>query len=308
VAVDLNYAEIRHQVERGELRKSEIWSAVDASARKGDAEAAFTLAHRYRHLRGKDYEKTRWWLVKASELGHSAAQQLLAETDGESLNKRKELSTAAEAGDLNAQVALGHIFGANWDGLGIDLNRSRHWFLQASLQGSQSAQYHLGLMFLRGEGGPADVDKGVHWLERAAFGEVYSGAEVLADLYEIGSHGLAQDPERAKYWRARLRNAESLRYFKYFWEDDPGGDLAGWGTSLWYTEVDAGGEILRVLQSYAAGQVLRYDDSWPQDEFGGMPEGIVDQDEIRELEISGEEFFAAWDELPSFNRPWGEAL
>lgn len=246
-------------------------------------------------------------MAKAAEMGHAAAAQVLAEIDQESRKKRESLISAAKAGDLSAQVNLGHLLGADRDGLGLDLEQSRHWFLQASLQGSQSAQYHLGLMFLRGEGGPTDLDKGVHWLEKASFGDFYSGAEVLADLYEVGFHGLPRDLERSNYWRARLRNANSLRYFKYCWEDDPGGNLAGWGTSWWYTEVDAGGVILRVLQSYAAGQVLRYDHSWPQDEFGGMPEGVVDQDEIQDLEISGEEFFAAWDKLSSFNRPWGEA-
>ena len=306
MAAELNYAEIRRQVERGELRKSEIWSSVNAAARKGDIEATFTLAHRYYSLHGKDYEKTRWWLVKASELGHPVAQQLLAEIDAESLNKRKELVVAAEAGDLSAQVTLGHILGDNWDGLGLDLEQSRRWFLQASLQGSQSAQYHLGLMFLRGEGGSSDVDQGVHWLEKAAFGRIYSGAEVLADLYEVGSHGLPRDPERASYWRAQLREAESLRYFKYFWDDDPGEEMAGWGTSWWYLEAGADGNVSRVLQSYAAGQVLRYDEELPEDAYGGLPEGNVDLDDTEPTEISSEEFFEAWNLLPSFNRPWGD--
>ncbi len=200
----VDYAEIRGRVDRGELRKSEIWSAVHSAACKGDAEAAFTLGYRYYHLRGKGFAKTRCWLAKAAEMGHAAAIEMLAEIDGESQQKRELLISAAKAGDLSAQVNLGHILGANWDGLGLDLEQSRHWFLQASLQGSQSAKYHLGLMFLRGEGGPADVDQGVHWLEKAAFGKPYCGAQVLADLYEVGSHGLPRDPERAGYWRARL--------------------------------------------------------------------------------------------------------
>ena len=306
MASELNYTEIRHQVERGELRKSDLWRAVNAAARKDNIEATFTLAHRYYHLHGSNYDKTRWWLVKASKLGHPVAQQMLAEIDAESLNKRKELLVAAEAGDLSAQVNLGHILGDNWDGLGLDLEQSCHCFLQASLQGSQSAQYHLGLMFLRGEGGPADVDKGVHWLEKAAFGKTYSGAEVLADLYEVGSHGLPRDPERASYWRAQLRKAESLRYFKYFWDGDPGEEMAGWGTSWWYLEADARGNVSRVLQSYAAGQVLRYDEQLPEDEYGGLPEHNLDLDDTEPTEISCEEFFEAWNELPSFNRPWGD--
>lgn len=304
MATEMDYAEIRAQVDRGELRKSDIWSAVNSAARKGDAEATFTLGHRYYRLRGKDYDKTRWWLAKAAEMGHPMAHQLLAEIDGESLKKRGRLVSAAETGDLSAQVNLGHILGDNWDGLGHDFDQSRHWFQQAALQGSQTAQYHLGLMFLRGEGGPADVDKGVHWLEMAAFGETYSGAEVLADLYEVGSHGLPRDLERAGYWRARLREAEQLRYFKYFWNDDPGDELAGWGTSWWYIEVDAKGEVMRVLQRYASGQVLRYDDQLSEDEFGGLPECNVNLEEIKGTEISQDEFLAAWDELPSFNRPW----
>jgi hypothetical protein len=306
VVTEIDFGEIRAQVDRGELRKSDVWSAVNSASRKGDAEATFTLGYRYYRLRGKDHEKTRWWLAKAAEMGHSEAAEMLAEIDRESLEKRESLISAAKAGDLSAQVNLAHILGDNWDGLGLDLDQSRYWFLQASLQGSQSAQYHLGLMFLRGEGGPADVDKGVHWLEKAAFGITYSGAEVLADLYEVGSHGLPRDLERANYWRARLRQADQLRYFKYFCDVDLGEELAGWGTSWWYVEADGHGNVSRVLQSYAAGQVLRYDEQVSDDADGGLPEGCVDLEEIQELEISRDEFFEAWNELPSFNRPWGD--
>lgn len=305
MATALNYAEIRAQVERGELRKSDIWNAVNAAARKGDVEATFTLAHRYYHLRGKDYEKTRWWLVKAADLGHPLALQMLAEINAECRKRREELARAAEAGDLSARIELAHVLGSNRDGLGFDLDQSRHWFLQAALQGSQSAQFHLGLMFLRGEGGPVDFVRGVYWLEKAAFGELYYGAEVLADLYDVGGHGVPRDPERASYWRARLQENESLTYFKHFWDDDPGGEMAGWGTSWWYFEVDEAAQVSRTLQHYASGQVLRYDEQLPSDALGGLPEGPVDLYEVEAVEISRDEFFSAWNQLPSFNRPWG---
>ena len=307
MAHEIDYAEIRAQVDRGELRKSSIWSTVNSAAHKGDPEAAFTLAYRYYRLNVKDYEKTRSWMAKAAELGHPVASQLLAEIDGESLEKRQLLISAAESGDLEAQVNLGHILGANWDGLGLDLEQSRYWFQQASLQGSQSAQYHLGLMLLRAEGGPADVEKGVYWLEKAAFGDVYSGAEVLADLYEVGSHGLPVDLERAGYWRTKLLESQSLRYFKYFWDEDPGGQMSGWGSSSWYFEVDSEGYVSRVLQQFECGRILRYDERLPSDEFGGLPDGCVDVSETGECEISRGEFFKVWNDLPSFNRPWPES-
>lgn len=41
-----------------------------------------------------------------------------------------------------------------------------------------------------------------------------------------------------------------------------------------------------------------------EDEFGGLPECNINLEEIHETEISRDEFLAAWDELPSFNRPW----
>ena len=135
-------------------------------------------------------------------MGHPLGIQYLAEIDEESQEKRRELMRSAEAGDVKAQVHLGHIFGANWDGLGLDLERSRYWFQCASLQGNQSAQY----MFLEGEGGPAEPVQGVYWLEKAAFGEVYQGAAVLADLYEVGALGLPRDLERAQHWRSQLEN------------------------------------------------------------------------------------------------------
>ncbi len=201
---EINYSEIRACVDRGELRKSEVWSAVDSAARKGDIDATFTLAYRYYRLRGNHYEKTRFWLDKAAQMGHPLAIEYLAKIDEKSREKRRQLSLDAEAGDIDAQVELGHILGANRDGLGFDLELSRHWFHHAALQGSPSAQYHLGLMLVRGEGGPADPEQGVYWLGKHG----REGAEVLADLYELGSHGLPQDSERAEYWRSQLHRSQ----------------------------------------------------------------------------------------------------
>lgn len=199
----LDYAELRRSVDRGELRKGEIWTQVERAARLGDAEASFTLGYRYLVGGGPEHRKVRSWLVQATERGHAQALECLAEVDRIRWAKRQELLEAARVGDPEAQLSYASLVSANWDELGADLEAGRFWYGKAAEQGSQVAQYEVGLMLLNGEGGPVNVEEGCLWLNRSAQSGFEDAARFLAQFYEDGLAGIAPDPERAAFWRER---------------------------------------------------------------------------------------------------------
>ena len=93
----------------------------------------------------------------------------------------KKTITAAEAGDVNAQLALGHKFRLGdiheWD-------EGVKWFRMAAEQGNAEAQYNLGLMIIRGTGARQDGTEAVSWLTTAAEQGNVDAQFLLGQVYE----------------------------------------------------------------------------------------------------------------------------
>ncbi len=80
----------------------------------------------------------------------------------------ESLLNAAEGGDPDAQLALGHAY-LNGDGLPQDYAEARYWFQEAAYQGLAEAQFTIGMMHLEGSaGGLQDSRLGYAWLGAAA--------------------------------------------------------------------------------------------------------------------------------------------
>ncbi len=159
-------------------------------ATAGDTEAQYQLA-----LTCEKLKRRQKWMSAASEGGHLQAYY---ELHGRHL---EEVVRAAEEGAIDAQGSLGIYYATLRS---PDLENSRHWYLQAALQGSAQAMYEIGLTLLLGEGGEADPEQAIAWLEKAAMTCDWAeeARQVLADAYEEGSNGVPQDPARSEYWRS----------------------------------------------------------------------------------------------------------
>lgn len=95
----------------------------------------------------------------------------------------------AEGGDPDAQFAVAEAF-AN-TGNKYDCEEAAQWYLKAAEQSHPQAQYHLGLMYLKGLGVPRDKDLFRLWMGKAAnLGD--AGAQ-----YEFGmrEHRLSLDKD-----------------------------------------------------------------------------------------------------------------
>src|SRR5262249_23374722 len=113
-------------------------------------------------------------LVQIAEHGDIQAQLALGalygtgkgipQDDGAALQWLKK---AAQAGDRSAQAIVGNFY-ATGGGVDVDLKEARQWYEKAAARGDPDSQYMLGLLFARGEGAPLDYRSAYFWFGLSA--------------------------------------------------------------------------------------------------------------------------------------------
>jgi clan AA aspartic protease (TIGR02281 family) len=83
-----------------------------------------------------------------------------------------------------------------------DYETARREYLTAALDGHPNAQNNLGLLYLKGLGGPVDIEQALRWFSIAAASGQVNAQTSLADMYESGKAGTV-DYSRAFYWYHR---------------------------------------------------------------------------------------------------------
>ena len=88
------------------------------------------------------------------------------------------------------------------------------------------------------------------------------------------------------------------RYFKRYWDETTGDELTdSWGTSTYYFETDADLNIIRQIQVFQNGQVLKYQQPFTEDEFGMLSDQRLDEEVFKEFSINSNEFTSTWNKL-----------
>ncbi len=85
-----------------------------------------------------------------------------------------------------------------------------------------------------------------------------------------------------------------MKYFKRNWNETRGDQYDSWGKSVWFFETDINGDVLRQIEAYENGKVLKYDNQNIEDEFGGLADQNLDLIEFEEFSIEKEEFENKW--------------
>ena len=85
-----------------------------------------------------------------------------------------------------------------------------------------------------------------------------------------------------------------MKYFKRNWNETRGDQYDSWGKSVWLFETDNNGEVLRQIEIYDNGKVLKYDNQNIEDEFGMLADQNIDLTEFTEFTIKKEEFENKW--------------
>ena len=87
----------------------------------------------------------------------------------------------------------------------------------------------------------------------------------------------------------------NTNYFKRHWDESTGDELTdSWGKSIYYFETDNDLYVLRQLQVFDNGKVLKYDTSYIDNKFGGLSEIALEIEEFDECRIDKTEFEQRW--------------
>ena len=92
---------------------------------------------------------------------------------------------------------------------------------------------------------------------------------------------------------------------KRAWDESRGDLHDDWGTSVWYFQLDDECYPERQLEIYSSGDVLAYDRKHAHDEYGGLGDQPLDDEEWTAFEITADEFVSAWTSVKPRNRPTG---
>lgn len=95
---------------------------------------------------------------------HAQSHQSGAHFDMMDINT---LTNQASNGDHHAQFFLAKRL-QKGQGVAKDANKAIYWYTRAAERNIAPAQLNLGIMYLRGEGVPANMNQGRAWLEKAA--------------------------------------------------------------------------------------------------------------------------------------------
>ena len=85
-----------------------------------------------------------------------------------------------------------------------------------------------------------------------------------------------------------------MKYFKRNWNETRGDQYDNWGKSIWLFETNNNGEVLRQIEVYENGKVLKYDNQNIEDEFGGLTDQNLDLIEFENYSIDKEKFENKW--------------
>lgn len=122
----------------------------------------------------------------------------LAETAAENTKEISfaDLLSAAESGDVNAQLQVALAYNQGSEEVEKDAQASYDWFMKAAEQGNAIGQYNVGVMHLTGQLGEVDYPTALLWLEKAARQNHPYALVNLGAMYEAGL-GVDADTEKA---------------------------------------------------------------------------------------------------------------
>jgi hypothetical protein len=135
-------------------------------------------------------------LIAAPALADFASGQAAYER-GDFREAREQWQALAEAGDAEAQAALGSLY-IQGEGVSVDYGEALRWTRLAAEQGDVTGQFNMGTIYAGGLGVEQDYAEAARWFHAAAAQNDAISRYNLAILYSRGL-GVAQDDVEAVY-------------------------------------------------------------------------------------------------------------
>ncbi len=84
------------------------------------------------------------------------------------------------------------------------------------------------------------------------------------------------------------------RYFRRRWAESRGDAYDSWGPATYFFETTDTGEVVRQVEVYENGPVLRYEPERVEDEYGGRSSSPLDLGEFDDFASTAEDFEQVW--------------
>ncbi len=117
---------------------------------------------------------------------------------GEEVAAEGQFRKSTELGYPDAFSALGFFYSNGRGGLKKDDGKAFEFFQKGADLGSQAAQVNLARFHLEGRGTPADREKGLFWMEKAASKGSGDAHAALAEIYFLGLYCVNSRPDYGK--------------------------------------------------------------------------------------------------------------
>lgn len=121
-----------------------------------------------------------------------------AKTPEDKIMFSEALAKRAEAGDAEAQYALGVAY-CRGQGVAQDFGDAVRWYLKSAEQGHPDAQCNLAMHYFKGEGVDRDMKKAVDWWKKSAEQGNAKAQCNLGECYQEGK-GVEKDENQAAFW------------------------------------------------------------------------------------------------------------
>jgi TPR repeat protein len=162
----------------------------------------------------------------------------------------------AEAGNPEAEFHLGFVY-LQGDGTPRDVAKAAAWLEKSALHGYAEAQFRLGRMYARGEGVPKDAAKAVAWMGKAAAQGHAEAQFDLAGMYARGE-GVPTDVAKAVEWMEKAAaqgHAKAQDFLGWMYAEGEGVPKNVAKAVEWYQKAAAQGDA--DAQFHLAGMYAR---------------------------------------------------
>jgi TPR repeat protein len=179
-----------------------------------------------------------------------------------------ELKSKAEAGDVQAQLALAKAYHLG-DGVAKDEAQAVLWWEKAAEHGDVAGQTNLGIAYQLGAGVPKNYAAAVRWYGKAADQGNAQAQSDLAVLYHLGQGVPKDDAEAVRWWKKAAEQGDVTAQGNL-------GTAYGLGTGVpkddaeslrWHTKAAENGNA---ASQFTLGMAYVYGKGIPKDEAEGV--------------------------------------
>ena len=152
--------------------------------------------------------------VRPQEPSVSSNQVAIAQYNtGHRADALRMWRTHAEQGDAEAQFTLGVLYNRGDGGLPKDMIEAVHWYRKAAEQGHVVAQYNMGILCATGTGLAKDVGAAIDWWRMAAM-QGHAEAQFNLGLFYAEGTGVSKNSSEAvKWWSMAAGQGQAAAQF-----------------------------------------------------------------------------------------------